>query len=130
VTEKRPRRKLIAGRKLVTLPDKYVPDFLERMNLNHLLGRTISRRIDEIETDRGGPEVLSYVQRSNIKRFVWMEALVEHGEQRMAAGESIELGAHVQAVNTYMALGVRIGLERKPRNVRRLADVMQGRPAA
>jgi hypothetical protein len=117
-------------RKLVTLPATYKPGFLARMNQRQVLGRTLKERVGRIVADRGGVEGLSYVQASRIQRFVFLEALIEFGEQRLARGEAIDIGTHVQAINTHVLLGERIGSERKPRNVRTLADVMRAAPRA
>ena len=49
---------------LATIPDKYSPDFAERLDKRTSLARVICARIEAIETDMGGAEVLSHARRS------------------------------------------------------------------
>ena len=56
--------------------------------------------------------------------MVWLEAVIEHSEQRLAAGDGIDLGGHTQAINTLIGLYRLLGLERRTRKVRTLREVM------
>jgi hypothetical protein len=78
-----------------------------------------------IETDMGGREALSHARRSLVRRVVWLEAIIEHSEQKLAAGEGIDLGGHTQAINSLLGLYRLLGLERRARPVERLRDVMR-----
>lgn len=114
------------NRSMATIPDKYAPDFAERMDKRTSIAKAIRGRIEAIEADMGGDECLSHAKRSLVRRVVWLEAVIEHAEQRLAGGEAIDLGGHVQAVNTVIGLYRLLGLERRPKNARRLVDVMRG----
>ena len=111
---------------LATIPDKYSPDFAERMDRRTTIARAIQGRIEAIETDLGGADTLSHARRSLVRRVVWLEAIVEHSEQKLAAGDGIDLGGHTQAINSLLGLYRLLGLERRQRPVRRLRDLMNG----
>ncbi len=111
-------------RLLATIPDKYTPDFAERLDRRTSIAKAIRGRIEAIETDLGGADTLSHARRSLVRRVVWLEAIVEHSEQRLAAGEGIDLGGHTQAINTLLGLYRLLGLERRQRPARTLRDVM------
>jgi hypothetical protein len=111
---------------LARIPDRYTPDFAEQLDKRTTIAKAIRGRIEAIETDLGGAEALSHARRSLVRRVVWLEAIIEHSEQRLAAGEGIDLGDHTRAVATLISLYRLLGLERRPRPVKRLRDVMNG----
>jgi hypothetical protein len=111
-------------RTFTTLPDKYTPDFVARLDGRTTIARAIRDRIGAIESDMGGGDSLSHARRSLVRRVVWLEAIIENAEQRLAAGEPIDLGGHTQAVNTLLGLYRLLGLERRQRPVKTLRDVM------
>src|ERR1700693_4390245 len=109
---------------MATIPDKYSPDFAERLDKRTSIAKAIIERIEAIESDRGGADVLSHARRSLVRRVVWLEAIIEHSEQKLAAGEGIDLGGHTQAINSLLGLYRLLGLERRPRPVESLHDLM------
>jgi hypothetical protein len=109
---------------MASIPDKYSPDFAERLDKRTSIAKAICCRIETIETDMGGAEMLSYARRSLVRRVVWLEAIIEHTEQQLAAGKGIDLGGHTQAINSLLGLYRLLGLERRARRVERLRDVM------
>lgn len=111
---------------LATIPDKYSPDFPERLDGRTSIAKAILGRIEAIESDMGGADALSHARRSLVRRVVWLEAIIEHTEQKLAAGEGIDLGGHTQAINTLIGLYRLLGLERRQRPVKRLREVMDG----
>ena len=111
---------------MATIPDKYSPDFAERLDGRTSIAKAILGRIEAIQTDLGGADGLSHARRSLIRRVVWLEAIVEHSEQRLAGGEGIDLGGHTQAINTLIGLYRLLGLERRQRPVKTLREVMSG----
>ncbi len=102
---------------LATIPDKYSPDFADRLDGRTTIAKAIRERIEAIETDMGGADGLSHARRSLVRRVVWLEAIIEHSEQKLAAGEGIDLGGHTQAINSLLGLYRLIGLERRARPV-------------
>jgi hypothetical protein len=115
---------------MASIPDKYSPDFAERLDKRTNIAKAICGRIETIETDMGGAEVLSYARRSLVRRVVWLEAIIEHTEQQLAAGKGVDLGGHTQAINSLLGLYRLLGLERRARPVERLRDVMQAEEPA
>jgi hypothetical protein len=109
-------------RKLASLPDTYVPDFLEKLNRNLVLGRTLNQRYEQIVADRGGLESLTYIQLADIRSYVFLDAIIEHNEQQVAKGEPIDQGVHVQAINTRALLSGRIGVGRLTKPLRSFAE--------
>ena len=118
------------SRILATIPDKYAPDFAERLDKRTSIARAILGRIESIETDLGGADTLSHARRSLVRRVVWLEAIVEHSEQKLAAGEAIDLGAHTGAINTLLGLFRLLGLDRKARPAMGLHEFMAAKSAA
>jgi hypothetical protein len=113
-----------SARPLATIPDRFTPDFVERLDRRTAIAKAVVSRIQEIEQDAGGRESLSYARRSLIRRCVWLEATIENAEQRLAAGEGIDLGSHTQSINALLGLFRTLGLERRSKPVRSLRDIM------
>ena len=115
---------------MATIPEKYAPDFAERLDKRTGLARAICARIEAIETDAGGADALSHARRSLIRRAVWLEAIIEHDEQRLATGDGIDLGGHTQSINSLIGIYRLIGLDRRQRPVKRLHEVLSETPEA
>ena len=111
---------------MASIPDRYSPDFAERLDGRTSIAKAILGRIEAIESDLGGADMLSHARRSLIRRVVWLEAIIEHSEQKLAAGEGIDLGGHTQAINSLLGLYRLLGLERRARPTRTLREVMAG----
>ncbi len=109
---------------LATLPDKYSSDWMTRLDKRTRIARAVLDRIAALETDAGGAAALSHARQSLIRRAVWIEALIEGHELRLAGGEAIDIGALTQLTNTLLGLYRVIGLERRTKPVRSLHEVM------
>ena len=109
-------------RLLGQIPAKYSPDFMERLDRRTVLGRAVSQRFDTVATDCGGLDTLAHVKVGLIKRFLWMECVIEGLELQLAAGEQIDIGSYTQLTNTWLGIARLLGLERRPRPVRRLHE--------
>ena len=122
---RKPKQKL-----LTQLPTKFDPDFMERLSKRYSLTRIVQARRDALEAHCGGGD-LSYVQRSLIKRTVWLELLIESYEQKVASGEPVDIGALTQLNNTLKGLYKDLGIRSTARPIHRLRDMMNGtaRPA-
>ena len=104
-------------RLLASIPEKYEPDFMSRLDKQTVLGRAIVDRYEAVIADLGGEDGLTTIKRSLVRRFTWFEVMIEGMECRMAQGEQIDIGRWTQLTNSWL------GLERKARPVRKLADV-------
>ncbi len=109
-------------RLLGQIPEKYAPDFMERLDRRTVLGKAVSQRFEAVATDCGGLDALAHVKIGLIKRFLWMECVIEGIELQLAAGEQIDIGSYTQLTNTWLGIARLLGLERKPRPVRRLQE--------
>jgi hypothetical protein len=115
---------------LATLPDNYSASWLEKLDKRTKVARAVLSRIGELESDAGGAESLSAAKRSLIRHAAWLDALIDSQELKLASGEPVDTGSLTQLLNSLLGLYRLVGLERKPRTVRRLADVMRGEVAA
>lgn len=109
-------------RLLAEIPKKYSPDFMERLDRRTVLGKAVSRRFEAVASDCGGIEGLAHVKVGLIRRFLWMECVIEGIELQLAAGDQIDIGTYTQLTNTWLGLARTLGLERKSRPVRRLHE--------
>ncbi len=109
-------------RLLGQIPAKYSPDFMERLDRRTVLGKAVSQRFDTVATDCGGLGACAHVKIGLIKRFLWMECVIEGIELQLAAGEQIDIGSYTQLTNTWLGIARLPGLERRPRPVRRLHE--------
>jgi hypothetical protein len=116
---RKPKQKL-----LTQLPAKFDPDFIERLSRRYSLARVVQARREALEAHCGGG--LSYIQRSLIKRTIWIELLTESYEQKVASGEEIDVGALTQLNNTLKGLYKDLGLKPALRSIETLHDVMYG----
>jgi hypothetical protein len=110
---------------LTTLPDDYSTEWLERLDKRTKISRAIGARVRELEADAGGAEGLSAVKRSLIRHCVWLDALTESYEIRIAAGEPVDVGGFTQSLNSLIGLFRMLGLERKARRTETLDDLMK-----
>jgi hypothetical protein len=115
-------------RLLASIPEKYTPDFMARLDKRTVLGRAVVDRYEAILADLGGDDALTSVKRSLVRRFTWFEVMIEGMECRAAAGEAIDIGSWTQLVNSWLGIARMLGLERKSKPVRRLHDHMRDRP--
>jgi hypothetical protein len=105
---------------LTSVPSRFDPNFIDRLSRRYALARIVVDRRGELENHLGGAENLSYVQRSMVKRLLWLELLTEQYEQKVANGEEVDVGALTQLNNTLKGLYKDLGLERKVKKVRDL----------
>ncbi len=115
----------VSTKLLTTLPEGWSSNWLNRLDKRTKVARAVLNRITELETDAGGGEVLSAARRSLIRHAAWLDAVVESHELRLAAGEEIDTGAYTQALNSLLGLYRLVGLERRPKPVRGLHEVMR-----
>jgi hypothetical protein len=107
---------------LTTVPQRFDPNFIERLNRNYSLTQIVLARREALEAHCGGD--LSYVQKGLVKRIIWLELLAESYEQKVANGEQIDVGALTQITNTLKGLYKDVGIKATTRPARRLRDIM------
>ena len=107
------------------LPERYSEDWLAKLDGRTAIARVIRDRLEDLQTDLGGRDQLSYQQRSLAKRAIWMEAVIEQQEIALSRGEPVDQGKLTQAVNSLIGLLKTLGLERKARDIPSLRDYME-----
>jgi hypothetical protein len=98
---------------LVAVGAKFDPDFIEKLSKRYALTKVLTDRLEALEAHIGGDP--SYVQRSLIKRLVWLELIIETYEQKFANGEDVDVGALTQLNNTLKGLFKDIGMRAVPK---------------
>lgn len=113
-----------------TEPSKqYRPGWLESMDSRYSLSRELRARFDEVCSDLGGADPLSYMQRSLVERGLWLEYWLAMQEREMAKGQELDVGKWVQAANSLQGIYSRLGLERRSRDVPNLSDYLKAKAA-
>lgn len=69
-----------------TLPARYEPAFLQRMDGRTELARVLKQRFDCIAEDLGGIDALSNIKASLLERFIFLEGTLADIEYNMTAG--------------------------------------------
>jgi hypothetical protein len=95
------------------------PQLLTRDQLD---GRTNAAKmfdqlVADIESDLGGRDRLSTIQRSLIEGFVGAAVTLHSLNVRLALGQDIDLAQHAQAVSAMVRVATRLGVRRVPRDV-------------
>jgi len=111
-------------RLLASIPQKYTPDFMDRLDKRTVLGKAVLDRYQTVVGDLGGEDALTAIKRSLVRRFTWYEVMIEGMECRAAAGEGVDIGAWTQLTNSWLGIARMLGLERRSRPVKRLREIM------
>jgi hypothetical protein len=122
---RRPKQKM-----LTQLPQRFDPNFADRLSRRYSLAGVVLARRVELETHLGGAEALSYVERGLVKRTLWLELLIERYEQQVANGEAVDIGAITQLNNSLKGLYKDLGLKRRTKPAKPLAEIVAEAPAA
>ena len=110
---------------LAALPDNYSAKWIDKLDRRTKVARAVLERIAALESDAGGADALTTARRSLIRHAAWLDAIVDSHEMRLASGETLDVGAYTQALNSLLGLFRMLGLERKPRNAGTLHERMR-----
>lgn len=119
--------------KLKTLPAKFVPGFLKKLDGRYALAQHLTANYESIVDDLGGIEGLSHTRLTLIERFVFLQAVLENWESQFVNDpESSEalLGRWTQACNACAGLARIIGLDRRQTNVVSLQSYVKSKTEA
>jgi hypothetical protein len=111
--------------KLQSPPDRYSQDWVSKLDNRTRLASVVNERLQLLSADLGDWENLSYQRRSLIKRVVWTEIVIEQAEAALSRNEEVDQGKLTQAVNSLIGLLKTLGLDRVPRDVHSLADLIE-----
>ena len=109
---------MVSG-KMMALP-KWSDDFLGQIDARSHLGQRLRRRLELLEWDVSGadPDRLNYIQRSLIRRALWLEARLEIDEARIVTDTPMPAGSHSTLLNSltnvYRMLGINPTMKRVP----------------
>jgi hypothetical protein len=104
------------------IPARCSEQWIEKLDGRTQIARIIRDRLEELQTDLGGPAQLSYQEKSLTKRAIWLEAVIEQQEIALSKGEEIDQGKLTQAVNSLIGLLKALGLERRAAEVPTIAE--------
>ena len=99
---------------------KWADEFLGQIDARSRLGLKLHRRLDLLEWDvsAGDPGRLNYIQRSLIRRALWLEARLEIDEAMIVTDTPVSAGSHSTLLNSltnvYRLLGVNPTIKRVP----------------
>lgn len=110
-----------------TPPARYTPGWLADLDKRTAVAQEMARRFDEVATDLGGADRLSYLARSLVSRYLWSEYWIQQQERAIAEGREVDMGRYTQAVNSATGLANKLGLDRVARDVPDLQTFLQKR---
>jgi len=116
--------------KATDVSEAFNADFMDELDGRVRLARTLRDRMRSLTSDLGGAEHLSYQERSLCKRIVHMERLIEKKEHALAQDGQVDEHLYFSCVNALSGLLSKIGLKRRARPVRSLAEVLSKEPHA
>ncbi len=105
---------------LTDVPQKFDPDFIDRLNRNYRLAHVVQDRRDALIAHCGGNP--SYTQSGQIKRLIWLELITESIEQQFASGEPVDIGALTQLNNSIKGIYKDLGMRPTPKPTRTLHE--------
>jgi hypothetical protein len=104
------------------------PQLLTRAELD---GRTNAAKafdqlIADIESDLGGADRLSTIERELIEGFAGAAIKMRHLNTQLVLGQEIDLSEHAQAVSNMVRVASRLGLQRRMKDVGpSLSDILR-----
>jgi hypothetical protein len=110
-----------------TLPRRMRPGWLKRMDQRSLVARGLLMRLSEVTVQLTGdtdPNALSPIERSLAERWIHIEAMAMAMEIDLRAGTPIEVPSYLSAVDRLHSIGKTLGLKRKAKAVRSLAQLV------
>jgi hypothetical protein len=79
--------------------------------------RFFDRLVADIESDLGGSDQLSTIERSLIEGFAGAAVTMQHLNTQLALGQEIDLSQHAQAVSAMVRVASRLGLQRRAKDI-------------
>lgn len=107
----------------------YEPSFLDELDGRCKVAKLIRGRFVALVSDQGGLTNLSYQRQSLCWRFLHLESWIEGQEQALAEGKKVDAARYLAALNSYVGLLARLGLERRAKPVQSLDAYLAGPPS-
>jgi hypothetical protein len=101
---------------------RHVATKLQLLTREQLDGRTnackfLDQLVADIQTDLGGQEHLSTIERQLVEAFAGACVTMQHLNCLLVLGRKVYLGQHAQAVSAMVRVASRLGLQRRHREV-------------
>lgn len=91
--------------------------------------RVFDRMIADIESDLGGEDTLSRIEKSLVEAYSGSYVLLSNLNTRVALGEVIDISQHSQCVLSMVRVGSRLGIQRRAKDISpTLSDFIRKRP--
>lgn len=74
-----------------TVPERFTPQWLQSLDGRTAIAQEMRRRFDEVATDLGGADRLSYLERSLVSRYLWAEFWIQQQEREIAEGRELDV---------------------------------------
>jgi len=116
--------------KQAEIPNQYRPGWLDSLDGRYGIARELRARFDEVCTDLGGADRLSYMQRSLVERALWLESWLSQQEQALAKGHDFDVSRWIQAANSLQGVYSRLGMERRAKDTPDLQSYLRQREAS
>jgi hypothetical protein len=102
------------------------PQLLSRTRIDRRsnAARVFDRLVADVESDLGGRDQLSAVERALIEGFAGAAVVLDNLNTRLLLGQEIDLSQHAQAVSAMVRVASRLGLQRRARPVETLAEYL------
>ena len=103
-----PRKRIPKTR---TLPVRYKPGFIDRMDGREKIAQALQQAFDEIVEDIGGADGQSHLKLALVERAVFLEFKLREWEKEMLTGKlkDVEIGRWIQGVNSLNGLCKMLG---------------------
>lgn len=117
----------MAANRRAEIPAKFETGWLEQLDGRRNIAKNLRARFDEIASDLGGVDSLSYMQRSLVERALWLEYWLSSQERELAVGAAFDVSRWVQAANSLQGIYNRLGIERRAKDVPDLQTYLRQR---
>lgn len=98
-------------------PDEYKSNWLNTLDQRTTIANELRQRHNDLCTDLGGIESLSYQKRSLIDRAIFSEFHLQDEERKLASGADFDSGRWTQCCNALSGIFSKLGLNRSRREV-------------
>lgn len=78
--------------------------------------RTFDRLVGDIESDLGGHDQLTAIERSLVEAYAGAALMLDNLNASLLRGEAIDIGKHAQAVSAMARIAVQLGVRRRQRD--------------
>jgi len=108
----------------ITLGKRFKPRFWADADQRVAVVRLIKRRYEQLKRDTG----VDSVQKDLLcQRAAFLSSILETQEVEAAEGEGLDIGSYTQATNALSGLLLRLGLDKKVKNVTDLSTYLEER---